>query len=87
VPAALETAADQYTSANYVAAVQTSINPFAQNGRTPLIPVVEPRLDDTSATVWYLAADNARIDTVEASFLMASPSRCSSRRSTSTPTT
>jgi hypothetical protein len=73
VPAALETAADQYTSANYVAAVQTSINPFAQNGRTPLVPVVEPRLDDTSATVWYLAADNARIDTVEASFLMDEP--------------
>lgn len=73
VPAALETLADQFTSANYVAAVQTTINPFANNGRTPLVPVVEARLDDSSATAWYVAADNSRIDTVEVCFLMDEP--------------
>lgn len=73
VPAALETVADQYTSASYVAAVQTNINPFASNGRTPLVPVVEPRLDASSATAWYLAADSAQIDTVEVCFLDSEP--------------
>jgi hypothetical protein len=34
-----------------------------------LIPVVEPRLDDSSLTAWYLFADPAQIDTVEYCFL------------------
>lgn len=69
VPAALENVAEQYTSANYVAAVQTSINPFASSGRTPLVPIVQPRLDANSATKWYAAADPNQIDTVKLAFL------------------
>ena len=34
-----------------------------------LVPVVEPRLDDSSLTAWYLFADPAQIDTVEYCFL------------------
>ncbi len=73
VPAALENVAEQYTSANYVAAIQTSINPFAGAGRTPLIPIVQPRLDATSSTVWYTAADKTQIDTVKLCFLSSEP--------------
>jgi hypothetical protein len=73
VPAALESIAEQYTSAAYVAAIQTSINPFAAGGRTPLIPVVEPILDATSAAQWYLSADPSQIDTVELVFLESEP--------------
>ncbi len=73
VPAALETVAYQYTSVNYVATAQTTISPFGANGQTPLTPVIEPRLDDSSTTAWYQAADNARIDTVEVTFLDGEP--------------
>lgn len=73
VPAALEATAEQYTSANYVANVQTSINPFATNGTTPLRPIIEPRLDANSATAWYLAASTDQIDTVEVCFLDSEP--------------
>lgn len=69
VPAALETVADQYTSSAFVPALSTSINPFASNGRTPLIPVVESRLDATSSTAFYTVADNSVIDTIECCFL------------------
>jgi hypothetical protein len=53
VPAAISLKAEQYTSTNYVAAQQSSINPFA--GR--LIPIVEARLDAVDANDWYLFAD------------------------------
>ena len=33
------------------------------------MPICEPRLDDNSATAWYLFADPAQIDTVEYCFL------------------
>lgn len=38
-----------------------------------LEPVIQPRLDASSATAWYLAADNSQIDTVELSFLEDEP--------------
>ena len=60
-PAALSMVAEQYCSANYVAATAANINPMA--GR--LTPVIEPRLDGTSATAWYLFGDpNAPNSTV-----------------------
>ncbi|MGE0154800.1 MAG: prohead protease/major capsid protein fusion protein [Reyranellaceae bacterium] len=65
VPAAQETLAEQYTSANYQAAVSGNINSFAGK----LEPLVEPRLDGTSADVFYLIADPARIDTIEYAYL------------------
>lgn len=60
VPAALETIADQYLT-QITAALSTSVNPFATgSGRTPLTPIVEPRLDANSATAWYMATDPAQ---------------------------
>lgn len=55
VPAAKERLALQYLSTNYVAAQPTNINIFAGT----MTPIVEPRLDATSATAWYLFADPA----------------------------
>lgn len=65
VPAALETIAAQYVSQQYVAAKSSDYNPFA--GQLEVIS--EARLDANSATAWYLAADNAAIDTVEYCYL------------------
>lgn len=63
VPAALEGLALQFTSMAYVSNAPGSINPFAQ----ALTPLVEPRL--TSASQWYVIADNAEVDTVEYGYL------------------
>ena len=52
VPAALETLADQLTS-SVLAEKSSSVNPFSGK----LTVIAEPRLDDTSETQWYLAAD------------------------------
>ena len=41
------------------------MNPFAGK----LQVVVEPRLDDSSETAWYLSAAPARIDTIEYAYL------------------
>lgn len=65
VPAALETIANQYVSSQYVAAKNADFNPFAGK----LQVVSEARLDAASATAWYLAANNAAIDTVEYCYL------------------
>lgn len=69
VPADLEQTAYQLTSSDYVAATRTAINEFRAGGRTALTPVVESILSSTSATAWYLAADNAQVDTVEYCYL------------------
>lgn len=52
-PATKGQLAEQYTSSNYVAATSATINPMA--GR--LTPIIEPRLDGTSTTAWYLFGD------------------------------
>lgn len=69
VPAALEQTAYQLTSANYVPSTSANINEFRAGGRTQLEPVVEPVLDGTSATAWYLASDSSMVDTVEYCYL------------------
>jgi hypothetical protein len=69
VPAALEQTAYQFTSTQYVPATKAEINEFRTGGRTALEPVVEPLLDSSSATAWYLAADAGQIDTVEYCYL------------------
>lgn len=69
VPTALEQTAYQYTSSAYVPAIAGNVNEFRAGGRTALEPVVEPLLDDASATAWYLAADAAAMDTVEYCYL------------------
>jgi hypothetical protein len=64
VPAALETVAEQ-SLAEISADQSSNANPFA--GKLEL--VVDPRLDATSATAWYLAADSNLVDTIEYSHL------------------
>jgi hypothetical protein len=59
VPAALETIADQFVT-QITPALSGSVNPFTAGGRTPLVTVVEPRLDVNSAVSWYLATDVAQ---------------------------
>lgn len=71
VPTALETVAEQYIS-QVQANVQTSNNPFAVGGRTPLSLIVEPRLDAASATAWYLFSQLGLIDMVELATLSGS---------------
>jgi hypothetical protein len=65
VPAALETTAQQYTSADFVSAKSSDINPF----KSALQVLVEPRLDAASTAVWYAAADPMTIDTIEYCYL------------------
>lgn len=67
VPAALETAAQQ---------LMTSIvDPTAQKGHATnpvagmATVVTDPRLDDNSATAWYLAASPSQHDTIEVAYL------------------
>lgn len=69
VPAAKESLAEQYTSADFVSAKSSDINPFKQGKPSALTPVPEPRLDASSAIIWYLAADPAQIDTIEYAYL------------------
>lgn len=69
VPAALEQTAYTLTSSNYVPATKAEINEFRAGGRTSVEPVVEPLLDATSATGWYLAANSNQVDTVEYCYL------------------
>ncbi|MBS7789268.1 Mu-like prophage major head subunit gpT family protein [Roseococcus sp. SDR] len=64
VPATLEMLALQFTSAQFVASSPGNTNP---NPNTSLTPIVEPRL--SSATQWYLVANNAEVDTVEYAYL------------------
>lgn len=64
VPAKKETIAQQYLT-QLQANQASNVNPFG--GQLELI--VEPRLDASSTTAWYLAADPATIDTIEYSYL------------------
>lgn len=65
VPSALEKDAKQLVLSVYDPG---SAN-MAYNTASTLIPIVEPLLDSSSATAWYLFADPSQIDTVEVTFL------------------
>jgi hypothetical protein len=69
VPAALEQAAYQLTSSQYVPATKAEVNEFRAGGRTAVDPIVEPILDAASATAWYAAASSSQCDTVEYCYL------------------
>lgn len=64
VPAELETAGQEILTA-VTPGQSAHVNPFA--GSLELL--VEPRLDEHSESEWYVAADNAQIDTIEYSYL------------------
>lgn len=66
-PAALETAFDQLCVATLpmVPVTDGNVNPF----RGKLIPIIEPRLDDASASVYYGSCDPAQCDTIEYGYL------------------
>lgn len=65
VPAALLTTAEKQVALPILPNKTADANPFY--GR--LQPIAEPRLDDVSATAWYLAATPDQIDTIEYAYL------------------
>ena len=67
VPAALETLAQQVilSPVDPGDSKGHALNPVANMAEI----VVDPRLDDASATAWYLAADAAMHDTIEVAYL------------------
>jgi hypothetical protein len=72
VPAAYSaTAAELVTSTSYAVSNGNSniVNIYGPTGTRPIEVVVEPYLDASSTTTWYLAADPSQIDTVELTFL------------------
>lgn len=70
VPVALEAVAAQLVGSNVdPAKSNAAMNPFFN----ALTVVSHPRLDASSATYWYLAADPNSVDTVEVCFLQDEP--------------
>lgn len=69
LPTDLEQVGYQYTSSQFVPAKSSDTNEFRAGGRTALEPIVDPVLDASSATAWYLVGDGASCDTVEYCYL------------------
>lgn len=70
VPAALEGDAEGILFGQFdQTTTYQGYNPYSRGGRTPLDLVVEPLLDDNSATAWYLFASPSQVDTIEVVFL------------------
>ncbi len=46
-----------------------TLNIYGPNGSRPIKVIIEPVLDASSTTVWYLAASTSQVDTVELTFL------------------
>ena len=44
-------------------------NIYGPNGARPLQVIIDPQLDASSTTAWYLVASNSQVDTVEVTFL------------------
>src|SRR5690606_25767713 len=65
VPPSLEEVALKVTSANFVASKGVDQNVFGPS----LVPVSEPRLEDSSSTAWFGAAEPSTIDTIEYAYL------------------
>jgi hypothetical protein len=72
VPAALETAALVLVASQRITEIESTdreVEATALQWIRDLVVVVDPRLDDDSATAWYLAADPLQIDTAERVYL------------------
>lgn len=67
VPAALETTAETLVASTVLVGA-SNVTPNAEFIRS-LTVVVDPRLDASSTTAWYLAADSSQVDTVELGYL------------------
>ena len=65
VPPSLEEVALKITSANFVASKGVDQNVFGPS----LIPISEPRLEDSSTKAWFGAAEPNTIDTIEYAYL------------------
>lgn len=65
-PSALETTIKQLVLSAYDPAANTF---QVYNTASQLIPVIEPLLDASSTTAWYVFADPTQIDTIEVTFL------------------
>lgn len=66
-PSALEVTVNQLVNSAYDPS--SSVNNQVFNPSRTLTPVIEPILDASSTTQWYLFADKSQIDTIEISFL------------------
>jgi hypothetical protein len=81
VPAAISHTALQFVNSiadpgagGNVAGNSNTLNIYGPQGMRNLQVIIEPQLDSSSASVWYLAADSAQIDTVELTFLQGEES-------------
>lgn len=69
VPAALSATAYRLTGGGVIPESVSNVPLYGPGGPRTLEVVVDGQLDGTSATGWYLAADNNVVDTVEITFL------------------
>lgn len=69
VPAALSATAYRLTGGGVIPQSVSNVPLYGPGGPRTLEVVVDGQLDGTSATGWYLAADNNVVDTVEITFL------------------
>jgi hypothetical protein len=81
VPAAISHTALQFANSiadpgagGSAAGNSNTLNIYGPNGMRNLQVIVEPQLDASSASIWYLAADSSQIDTVELTFLQGEES-------------
>lgn len=81
VPAAISHTALQFVNSiadpgagGSAAGNSNTLNIYGPQGMRNLQVIIEPQLDSSSASVWYLAADSAQIDTVELTFLQGEES-------------
>jgi len=81
VPAAISHTALQFANSiadpgagGSAAGNSNTLNIYGPQGMRNLQVIVEPQLDASSASIWYLAADSSQIDTVELTFLQGEES-------------
>jgi phage major head subunit gpT-like protein len=81
VPAAISHTALQFVNSiadpgagGNVAGNSNTLNIYGPQGMRNLQVIIEPQLDASSTSVWYLAADSGQIDTVELTFLQGEES-------------
>jgi len=81
VPAAISHTALQFVNSiadpgagGNVAGNSNTLNIYGPQGMRNLQVIIEPQLDASSTSIWYLAADSSQIDTVELTFLQGEES-------------